>query len=49
MSALLLTLTPTHADAQFRTVSSVTTPEFTTETTARWRVAAGKPAPMVAV
>ncbi|WP_242417171.1 alkaline phosphatase D family protein [Sphingomonas panni] len=46
---LLLTLTPTHADAQFRTVSSVTTPDFTTATTARWRVAAGKPGPMTAV
>ncbi|MDJ0278717.1 alkaline phosphatase D family protein [Sphingomonas sp. 2R-10] len=46
---LLLTLTPAHAEAQFRTVSSVVEPEFTTATTARWRVAAGKPGPMTQV
>ncbi|KQN00439.1 alkaline phosphatase D family protein [Sphingomonas sp. Leaf25] len=44
---LLLTLTPTRAQAQFRTVSSVIEPTFTTETTARWSVAAGSVAPIV--
>ncbi|MEP9401736.1 alkaline phosphatase D family protein [Sphingomonas silueang] len=45
---LLLTLDRARAVAQFRMVSSVVEPSFTTETTARWAVDAGETKPIVA-